>query len=48
MRIKNLTTVTSSPFDAVEVYGECHGFPNRENGILEIVLVGQLRNPLCY
>ncbi len=45
MRMKNLTAVFSSPFDTV---GVCHGFPSRENGNFELVLLGQLLIPVCY
>ena len=48
MKIKDLTAVFSSPFDTVGVYGVCHSFPNRENEIVELVLLGQLPIPVCY
>ena len=45
MRMKYLTAAFSSPFDTVGVYDVFHGFPNREN---EIVDLGQLLLPACY
>jgi len=40
--MKNLTAVTSSPFDTVGVYGVRHGFPNRGNEILEPPLLSDV------